>query len=69
MPFGDGQNMNIRIRTTGNLNLSSETGDISLSTNSANRFMIDLSVNIYSFGDFDISGHLKSKVIYGNNVS
>ncbi len=45
--------MNIRTRLTGNLNLSSETGNINLNTNSVNRFMIDPSGDIYSFGDFD----------------
>jgi hypothetical protein len=61
--------MNIRTLLTGNLNLSSETGNIYLNTSSVNRFMIDPSGNVYSFGDFDVSGNMKSKRIYENNVS
>ena len=42
------KSMNIKTLLTGNLNLSSETGNIYLNTNSVNRFMIDPSGNIYS---------------------
>jgi hypothetical protein len=61
--------MNIRTRLTGNLNLSSETGNVYLNTNLVNRFRIDPSGNIYSFGNFDVSGNIKGQEIYENNVS
>ena len=61
--------MNIRTKTTGNLNLSSETGNINLNTNSVNRVRIDLSGNVYSFGNLDVLGNIKGQEIYENNVS
>jgi hypothetical protein len=39
--------MNVRTRLTDNLNLSSETGNIYLATNSINRFRVDPSGNIF----------------------
>ncbi len=51
-------------RTTGNLNLVSETGNIYLNTSSINRFRVDPSGNIYSYGDFDVSGNIKGKEIF-----
>ena len=52
--------MNIKTRTTGNLNLSSETGNIYLITNSINRFRVDPSGNIYSYGNLDVSGNINA---------
>jgi cytoskeletal protein CcmA (bactofilin family) len=52
--------MNVRTRLTGNLNLSSETGNIYLNTSSINRFRVDPSGNIYSYGNFDVSGNIKA---------
>jgi hypothetical protein len=57
---GEPQNMNIKTRTTGNLNLSSETGNIYLITNSINRFRVDPSGNIYSYGNLDVSGNINA---------
>ncbi len=61
--------MNIRTRTTGNLNLVSETGNIYLNTSSINRVRVDPSGNIYSYGDFDVSGNIKGKEIFENSTS
>ncbi len=70
-PFNDNMPKSMIIRTllTGNLDLSSETVNINLNTNSINRFRIDPSGNVYSFGDFDVSGNIKGQEIYENNVS
>jgi hypothetical protein len=56
--------MNIRTRLTKNLNLSSETGNIDLITNSINRFRIDPSGNVDSYGTLDVSGNIKGLDIY-----
>jgi hypothetical protein len=61
--------LNIRTRTTGNLNLVSETGNIYLNTSSINRVRVDPSGNIYSYGDFDVSGNIKGKEIFENSTS
>jgi hypothetical protein len=70
-PFNDNtpKSMNMRTLLTEKLNLSSETGNIYLNTNSVNRFMIDPSGNIYFFGNFDVSGNIKGQEVYENNVS
>ncbi len=70
-PFNDDMPKSINIRTllTGNLSLSSETGNIYLNTNSINRFMIDPSGNIYSYGNIDVSGSINGQEIYENNIS
>jgi hypothetical protein len=60
IPLGNAQDLNIRTRTTGNLNLASETGNIYLNTSSINRFRVDPSGNIYSYGNFDVSGNIKA---------
>jgi hypothetical protein len=63
------KSINIRTLSTGYLNLSSETGNIYLNTNSVKRFMIDPSGNIHSYGNFDVSGNIKGQGIYENNLS
>ncbi len=62
-PFNDNtpKSMNIRTLLTGNLNLSSETGNIYLNTNSVNRFMIDPSGYIYLYGTLMYQEILKVK--------
>jgi hypothetical protein len=45
------KSMNIRTQLTGNLNRTSETGNICLNTNLIERFRIDPSGNVYSYGD------------------
>ena len=71
MPFftGTSQDMNVRTRLTGNLNLVSETGNIYLNTSAINRFRVDPSGNIYSYGNFDVSGNIKGNEIFENSVS
>ncbi len=61
--------MNIRTRLTENLNLSSETGNIYLITNSINRFRIDASGNVDSYGASDVSGNIKGLDIYEKKIS
>ena len=63
MPLYDGnpKDMNIRTRLTGNLNLVSETGNIYLNTSNVDRFRIDSSGNIYSYGILDVSGNITAK--------
>jgi hypothetical protein len=61
--------MNLRTRLSGNLNLNSETGNIYLITSSINRFRIDPSGNIYSYGNFDVSGNIKGKEIFENSTA
>ena len=61
--------MNVRTRLTGNLNLVSETGNIYLNTSAINRFRVDPSGNIYSYGNFDVSGNIKGNEIFENSVS
>ncbi len=70
-PFNDSTSraMNIRTRLTGNLNLFVETGNIYLNTNSVNRFRVDPSGNVYSFGSFDVSGNMNGKEIFENSIS
>jgi len=43
--------LNLRTQLTGNLNRTSETGNICLNTNLIERFRIDPSGNVYSYGD------------------
>ena len=69
IPLGNAQDLNIKTRTTGNLNLASETGNIYLNTSSINRFRVDPSGNIYSYSDFDVSGNIKGKEIFENSTS
>ena len=55
--------MNIRTRLSGNLNLSSETGNIYLITNSINRFKVDPNGNINSYGNIGIGTTTNSNVL------
>ncbi len=61
--------MNIKTRTTGNSNLASETENMYLNTNSINRFMVDSKGNLLSYSNFDVSGNIKGKEIFGNSTS
>jgi hypothetical protein len=63
------KDMNITTRLEGNLNLSSEAGNIYLKTNNINRFKVDASGYVYSYDNFDVSGNLNGKVISENNIS
>jgi hypothetical protein len=69
IPSGNAQDLNIRTKTTGNLNLASETGNIYLNASSINQFMVDSSGNIYSYSNFDVSGNIKGKEIFENSTS
>ncbi len=61
--------MNVRTRLTGNLNLVFETGNIYLNTSSINRFRVGPSGNMYSYGNFDVSGNIKGNEIFENSIS
>ena len=55
--------MNIRTRLSGNLNLSSETGNIYLITNSINRLNVDPNGNINSYVNIGIGTTTNSNVL------
>jgi hypothetical protein len=69
IPAGNAQDLNVRTKARGNLNLASETRNIFLNTNSINRFRIDTSGNLYSYGNFDVSGNITGKEILENSLS